>query len=109
MKLSIIAAALIICGCTPGSAITSSRKPVPEGAARDSLALVMAETGDSAAFATLIETTCTGGEKASCFESMLSAPASKGLVKVAMGALNKLGSDPEIKRNGHVYAHAIGI
>jgi hypothetical protein len=41
---------------------------------------------------------------------MLAAPASKGFVKVAMGALNELGAaDPDIKRTGHVYAHAIGI
>jgi hypothetical protein len=40
---------------------------------------------------------------------MLAAPASKGLVKISMGALNRMGRNAEIRRTGHVYAHAIGI
>ena len=69
----------------------------------------MAEKGDSTGLAQLIEASCSGPEKTDCYESMLAAPASKGLVKVSMGALNRMGANAEIRRTGHVYAHAIGI
>ena len=108
-KLSVLITAAVICGCTPGTSVNSSSNPVPEGPARDSVATAVAETGDSIGLAKLVERSCTGADKTDCYEAMLSAPASKGLVKVAMGALNRLGANPEIRRTGHVYAHAIGI
>lgn len=109
MNRTIIVAAIALSGCTSGSAISSSNEPVPQGPARDSLAIATAEKGDSIGLARLVEASCTGAGKTECYESMLAAPASKGLVKIAMGALNRLGADPEVRRTGHVYAHAIGI
>ena len=109
MNRSIIVAAIVLSACTSGSAISSSNEPVPQGPARDSLAIATAEKGDSIGLARLVEASCTAAAKTECYESMLAAPASKGLVKIAMGALNRLGADPEVRRTGHVYAHAIGI
>ncbi len=109
MRFTIVAA-IALGACTSGSAINSSQKPVPQGPARDSLAVATAEGNDSLGLARLIASSCVGADKTDCYESMLAAPASKGWVKVAMGALNQLGAaDPGIKRTGHVYAHAIGI
>jgi len=110
MKRFIISALIAIPGCTSRSAINSPREPVPQGPAHDSLAIVVAGKNDSAGLARLVATSCKGADESACYESMLAAPAARGMVKVAMGALNQLGAaDPEIKRTGHVYAHAIGI
>src|SRR5678815_472647 len=110
MKRSVLAVAIAVSACTSGSAINSPRNLVPQGPSRDSLAVSLAAKGDSTALARLVATSCTGADKSPCYESMLAAPASKGYVKVAMGALNELGAgDPEVRRTGHVYAHAIGI
>ena len=110
MKRSVLVTSLAVIGCTSGSSVNSPGKLVPQGPSRDSLAITTAAKGDSAALARLVATSCNGAEKSACYESMLAAPASRGYVKVAMGALNDLGAkDPEVKRTGHVYAHAIGI
>jgi len=109
MKSPWIPVVLAFVACTRGSAISSSHEPVPQGPSRDSLAVAAAAKGDSNGLARLISSSCTEADKTQCYESMLAAPASKGYVKVAMGALDQLGVDPEIRRTGHMYAHAIGI
>ena len=52
-----------------------------------------------------------GGEtKTDCYSKPLDSLASKGEVRVAMGALAHLGIlDLDVKRDGHVFAHGIGI
>ncbi len=52
------------------------------------------------------KTTATG----TCYETLLVPLAKEGKVKLAMGALGQLSAmDPGVRRDGHVYAHAIGI
>jgi hypothetical protein len=105
-------AALVVftlCGCA------SAATPAPDVATDaqqniDSLVIARAQAGDSSGLAALLAKSCgMDAERTKCLETELSLAAGKGYVKVAMGALNKLGSDPEIRRTGHVYAHAIGI
>ena len=65
---------------------------------------------DSTGLARAIDAACRQGPRSSCQESQLTAVAAAGHVKLAMGALGRLGAAHEdVKRGGHVYAHAIGI
>lgn len=77
----------------------------------DSIAVALASAGDSTTLGNTIRSSCRRSKDISgCIEHALSAAAGAGHVKVAMGALNRLGAtNPEIRRTGHVYAHAIGI
>jgi hypothetical protein len=51
-----------------------------------------------------------GGAKTNCYSKPLDSLASLGAIRVAMGALAHLGVlDVDVKRDGHVFAHAIGI
>ena len=77
----------------------------------DSAALAAAGKGDSIALGNLLAAGCKPSPgRAQCIEDALSIAARNGFVKIAMGGLNRLGAiRPQIRRDGHVYAHAIGI
>jgi hypothetical protein len=100
----------------PAAACASARLKSPEnvvlqGAARDSAIAAFSASSDSIALAKQIFDFCRRAENRSkCYEEALAAPARSGRVKTAMGALNLIATaDPDIRRTGHVYAHAIGI
>ena len=62
--------------------------------------------------AALIEERChaRGVQLVPCVSAKLDSLAAKGEVKVAMTVLNLMeATDQDIKRNGHVFAHGIGI
>ena len=110
MKSSISILFLITIGCASAGAPASE----PSGTARvnvDSIALSLAAAGDSTALGNALASQCTPHKDSSkCIEEALSTAARNGYVKTAMGGLNRLGAiDPDIRRTGHVYAHAIGI
>jgi hypothetical protein len=104
---------LLALTCVSGCA--GATKPAHEAAGVvqpgfDSLVIARAEAGDSIALAAVVGKSCGKGANApECIQRSLSLAAGKGHVKIAMGALGKLASDAEIRRSGHVYAHAIGI
>ena len=51
-----------------------------------------------------------GEKKVDCYSKILDSLAARGEVRVAMGTLARLGSlDEDVKRDGHVFAHGIGI
>lgn len=51
-----------------------------------------------------------GDPKMDCYSKTLDSLAALGEVRVAMGTLAQLGNlDVDVKRDGHVYAHGIGI
>ena len=66
---------------------------------------------DSASMAKLIVRECRAAKvRSSCYETPLVEAALAGHVRLAMGALGQIGAaDIDVKRDGHVYAHAIGI
>ena len=72
-----------------------------------------APSEDSTAIARALRDRCrklAGDKKMDCYESPLDSLASAGEVKLAMGTLNRLEEiDLDAKRDGHVYAHGIGI
>lgn len=48
--------------------------------------------------------------RVSCYSEILSTLAGRGQVKLAMRSLERLGDrSPEVRRDGHIYAHGIGI
>ena len=108
-KFFVVASA--ISACAPSRSVSTSRDVVPQGQVLDSLVAQLAVKGDSIAIASLLTSACKPATETShCLEGALAALAGKGQVKTAMGALNKLGStNSNIRRDGHVYAHAIGI
>jgi hypothetical protein len=71
----------------------------------------LAERGDSIAIARAISRLCRAqASRAACYEAQFVPLATAGHVKIAMGALDQLGAlDEDVRRTGHVYAHAIGI
>ena len=71
----------------------------------------LALRSDSSGIARKIRRACSDpGTRSECYESQLVPIASKGNVKVAMGGLGQLAVlDPDVRTNGHQYAHAIGI
>jgi hypothetical protein len=89
----------------------SLQKHSTESPARDSALAALAEADDSAGLGKLIDEVCASAPvKSDCYERSLAAPAARGKVRVAMGALDELGdAHPDVRRSGHVYAHAIGI
>jgi hypothetical protein len=71
----------------------------------------LAGQGDSAGIAAILHRTCDEFDKrTTCIESQLVPLAEQGKVKLAMGALGELADlDPDIRNDGHVFAHGIGI
>ncbi len=52
----------------------------------------------------------SGENKVDCYSKILDSLAAQGEVRVAMGTLARLGVlDVDVKRDGHVFAHGIGI
>jgi hypothetical protein len=93
---------------------------VPTGAASDDAAghpghgipAVPAVSSDPAQAAAQASEACGGGRvaKTSCYEGILVSLVSSAGVEVAMETLRRLGkTDQDVQRDGHVYAHAIGI
>lgn len=109
------AAALLAVSALTGCASAGSGSEVKSPATTiviDSASLfAIAQSGDSAGLAVHVRTSCSSAaDKPACYESLLAVPAGKGHVKVAMGALSQLAArDADVRRSGHVYAHAIGI
>ena len=112
MKFALCLVSLpIVTACASARTLSSPKPAVSQGASPDSLIAAYAASADSLRLARLIADFCKrAGDKPKCYEAALSAPAGRGQVKVAMGALGQLAlEDPDIRRTGHVYAHAIGI
>lgn len=108
MCLVSVAATAACAGARP---VKSPERIVLQGHARDSAMAAFSATSDSIALARSISDFCRRAEdKSRCYESSLAATARSGNVKTAMGALNLISlTEPDIRRTGHVYAHAIGI
>ena len=106
------ASAIMLSACTPAATVATPVDPSLTTPSADSDVMRLAESGDSAGLAKLIRSSCAsvGTDRAACYEHHLAHAASAGHVKVAMGALDLMGAaDSILRRNGHVYAHAIGI
>ena len=101
----------VTAACAAARPVKSPEKVVSVGAARDSAIAAFSASSDSIALAKLISDFCRRSEnKSKCYETSLAASARKGSVKTAMGALKLVSAvDADIRRTGHVYAHAIGI
>jgi hypothetical protein len=97
--------------CASASTVRSSAEPVSQGPSRDSVLASLATSADSIALAKAIADACAReADKPKCYEQSLAKIARTGRVKVAMGALSQIARvNPDIRRTGHVYAHAIGI
>jgi hypothetical protein len=102
--------AVALAGCASTSA-SSSRTPATTQVTPDSAFARLAETGDSIAIAHAVAQDCAkSANRGDCYQAFLVVPASHGRVRIAMGALDVLGSqDADVRREGHVFAHAIGI
>ena len=111
MKRSLLilaAAALAASGCAKrgsSSGAAESAADIKERVAR------LAAEGDSAAIAKTLNAACADvATRQACLEAQLVPLATEGSVKIAMGALGELAElNPDIRVDGHVYAHAIGI
>src|SRR4026208_1414268 len=68
---------------------------------------------DSTALARSLQARCgklPGQQKIDCYSKPLDSHAALGEVRAAMGTLNRIEAlDMDAKRDGHVYAHGIGI
>ena len=66
---------------------------------------------DSVAAAKALKSGCAGASNRSdCYQAALVPVAAAGSVRLAMGTLDELGKiDVDVRREGHVLAHAIGI
>jgi hypothetical protein len=109
MKSRLVPALILAAGCaTIQAPQTAAVEALPD---LDSAAISLASSGDSIALGDAISSACRkASDREECIVGPLSNAARGGYVKIAMGALNRLGAaDPEIRRTGHVYAHAIGI
>jgi hypothetical protein len=102
---ALIAAALTACASS-GNGGRSDTAPLA-----DADVTTLAASGDSVTLAKVLRSACRPiALRADCYERYLAVAASTGHVKVAMGALGQMAAaDPGIRRDGHVYAHAIGI
>lgn len=98
-------------GCATARAPGSSAESASPPSNVDSVAIAFSARGDSTGLGDAIAAGCRSWkDSAQCIEGALSTAARDGYVKIAMGALNRLGAtNPDIRRTGHVYAHAIGI
>ncbi len=67
--------------------------------------------GDSFSIARAAHAECPRAPvRSACYEKLMVSIADSGKVGLAMGSLNRLGDlDEDVRRDGHVYAHAIGI
>jgi hypothetical protein len=107
--LAVVAVAVTTSAC--------ARRPAPASGERESAAAIaeavarLASTGDSAGIAKKLRSACSDPTtRSQCFETQLVPLASDGRVKLAMGALGELAElEPNVRTDGHVYAHAIGI
>ena len=99
---------LFAAGCAKRSAPADSGKSTAE--VQQEVAR-LAELGDSAGIAQTLQRACSeAATRTPCLESHLVPLANEGKVRLAMGALGELADlDPQIRMDGHVYAHAIGI
>jgi hypothetical protein len=111
MRTSCVVAILFSFACATAGTPKSDSDVAVSRASLDSTAIALASAGDSVALGTTISAACKSSrDNARCLEDVLALVARNGHVKIAMGALNKIGAaDATIKRTGHVYAHAIGI
>ncbi|MES2304798.1 MAG: hypothetical protein V4558_04795 [Gemmatimonadota bacterium] len=70
-------------------------------------------SGDTSALASLAARQCRGGDanvSRQCYEDYFLALAKGERVRLALGALARLGKDdPQVERDGHQYTHVIGI
>ena len=98
-------------GCASAGSGSEVKAPATTIVIDSASLYAIAQSGDSAGLAGHVRTTCaSAADKPACYESLLAIPAARGRVKVAMGALSQLAArDADIRRSGHVYAHAIGI
>lgn len=108
MGLALVSSAA---ACVAARSVSSAEQGVSQGPASDSVIAAHAAISDSAGLARAIADACSrSSDKAKCYEASLAGAAATGQVKVAMGALSLIAlKDPDIRRTGHVYAHAIGI
>ncbi|HXV15874.1 MAG TPA: hypothetical protein VD758_03795, partial [Gemmatimonadaceae bacterium] len=112
---ALAAAALLavfaLSGCASAGSGSEVKSPATTIVIDSASLFAIAQSGDSAGLAEHVRTTCSSAaDKPACYESLLAVPAGKGHVKVAMGALSQLAArDADVRRSGHVYAHAIGI
>lgn len=92
-----------------GSAVFGKMIKIPDKTAVAPSGQVM----DSAGIADWLHARCgalAGDAKTSCLSKPLDSLAALGQVRTAMGALNRLAAlDADIRRDGHVFAHGIGI
>ena len=113
MKISLLAAtAAILLGAT-----SCASNPAPADGEKESQAAIaedvarLAAAGDSSGIARKLRSACADpASRSQCFETQLVPLATEGKVKLAMGALGELAElDGNVRTDGHVYAHAIGI
>lgn len=104
----VIPSIVVLCLLLVGAGYAMGRKNINPFRAKS----VQAQT-DSTALAQTTYQRCrklSGEAKIDCYSKTLDSLASKGEVKVAMATLARLGElDVDAKRDGHVYAHGIGI
>ena len=105
LSISVSACVTTSNGGTQATAVQASRTPP----AIEFSAL--ASRGDSLGVARTIQKGCRSFSPITdCYEAQFVRLAGAGNVKLAMGALGRLGSiQPDVQRGGHQYAHAIGI
>jgi hypothetical protein len=92
----------------------SARAGASDHAAADSPAApALPASSDPATVASFARETCrdsSHGSTTSCYEGILVPLVASGGVEAAMETLRRLGTeDQSVQRDGHVYAHAIGI
>ena len=106
----VLIVAVVLTGCAnrPGGEASGA---VPDSAALASQIARLAESGDSVAIARKLHHACENHDtRQQCLEAQLVPLATQGKVKLAMGALGQVAAlDPNVRSEGHVYAHAIGI
>ena len=102
--VAVLAAALTLTACSP--------EPLPPQALQAEVDR-LASAGDTAGLADLAKQQCrarSGDEKQACLEDYFLALASNNRVRLALGALERLGADDEtVIREGHGFTHVIGI
>jgi hypothetical protein len=102
-------AMLLVCAVLLGSAYALGRRNLNPFSVQTASAGPM----DSTALALSSHKRCgslKGDAKVDCYSKILDSVAAQGEVRVAMGTLARLGSlDVDVKRDGHVFAHGIGI
>lgn len=104
-------ALVLLCAVLVGGSYAMGRKNV--NPFRALTASASSASSDSSAVALQTYKACgklNGELKVTCISKVLDTLAAHGEVRVAMGALGQLGVlDQDVKRDGHVFAHGIGI